>query len=186
MRKREHRYSRKIRTIFLVICEGQTERAYVEALKRQYHLPIEIRTKVSGANVNARLIQSYINELGLDNKDDCQLFLMYDADVQAIINKLKTLGGHLIITNPCIELWFLLHVKSHHKSLSSAKIVDELKNSHLVWNIYEKGVLTRKQFEFLTENMATAISRAKQLTYGSNPSSNVPDFIDALEKAKNA
>ena len=63
------------RRVFLVICEGDTEETYVEALKQHFRLPIAIKTKVSGNKINARLVAQYIKELGLAKDDDYPGFL---------------------------------------------------------------------------------------------------------------
>lgn len=186
MRKREHRFKRKVKSLILVICEGQTERCYVEALKRLYRLPIEIKTKVSGANINSRIINGYRQELNLEKNDTCKIILMYDADVPAVVSKLEKLNELAILTNPCIELWFLLHVKNHHKECSSSEIIDALTASHPVWNRYEKGVLSQKQIFFLIDSLGSAIDRSRNLKKGNNPYTNMSEFIDILENEKNA
>lgn len=106
MRERINKKKRHPHRTFLVICEGETEQAYIEALKRQYRLPIAIRTKVSGNNIKERLVRQYLNELGLVDCDEYRIFYIYDCDVECIVTKLNKLEGTLILTNPCIELWF--------------------------------------------------------------------------------
>lgn len=184
MRKRERQHVRTIRTLYLVICEGETERAYVEMLKRRYRVPITIKTKVSGASINPRLLARYIQELGIGASDSCEVFFIYDADVQNVVDRLRSLEGHTIFTNPCIELWFLLHARSHTRAIASAQVVAELIGSHPVWAGYEKGKLTSKQTDYLIGGMALAIERAKRLTPGGNPSSDIPEFIAAIEKGE--
>lgn len=185
MRKRQHQYKRKIKSLILVICEGQTERVYTEFLKRLYRLPIEIKTKVSGANINARLIKSYVQEFNLDKNDICRVFLMYDADVPSVVAKLEKINETIILTNPCVELWFLLHVKDYNKEVSSARVIESLMASHTSWASYEKGVLTQKQTTLLTQGMQAAIIRAKHLRKGANPYTNMYEFIEVLESEKN-
>lgn len=184
MRQREHRYTRKIKSLFLVLCEGETERTYVEMLKRVFRAAITVKTKISGNCINERLLRQYVQELGLGKDDSCEIFFMYDADIQNIVERLSKLNGRLILTNPCIELWFLLHVRNHTKALTSAQIVNSLKTAHQVWSTYEKGKLTPKQAELLTTGLEEAKGRAKLLQFGSNPSSNIFEFIEELEKAK--
>lgn len=186
MRKREHRYKRRIKSIILVICEGQTERAYVEFLTRIYRLPIEVKTRVSGNNINARLIQNYINGLNLGRDDNYTVVLMYDADISSVVSKLKSLNEILILTNPCIELWFLLHIRDHTKETSSAAIVEALKESHPAWHSYDKGSLSQKQMSLLKERLDVAVARATRLTIGINPYTTMPEFIAILEKEKNS
>lgn len=185
MRERRFKRSRNPRKVFLVICEGETEKEYVEALKRHYRLPVAVKTKVSGANVNARMIDQYIRELGLDKNDDYQVFYLYDADVKAVVNRLFTLPGTVLLTNPCIELWFLIHHASAGRSYSSDQIFRVLKNIDPVWNNYAKGSLTSGQISILLANFPAARQRAMLLDWPENPSSNLYVLVDALEKEKN-
>lgn len=185
MRVRRFKKSRPARRVFLVICEGETEKTYIEALKREYRLPIAIKTRVSGQNINARLVSQYIRELDVESDDDCKVFYIYDCDVRDMVDKLKTLPGTAILTNPCIELWFLLHIRSHSRPQSSESIVKALVSAHSCWNSYTKGILSREQVEYLTSSRNEAIARAETLAWPGNPSSNFSDFIKALENEKN-
>lgn len=182
MRRRVHQHKRKIKSLILVICEGLTERVYTEYLSRLYRLPIEIKTRVSGANINSRLIQKYIQELKLGKDDRCKVFLMYDADVPATVNKLERLDETLVLTNPCIELWFLLHIKAHNRAMSSAGIVETLLQSHPSWKSYKKGALSKNQLLILKEGLGEAVARSRQLLKGQNPSTDMHEFITFLEK----
>ena len=99
--------------MIFVVCEGDTEQAYVEMLKRYYRLPITVKTKVSGNRINSKLLNQYIAELGLDKEYECIVFLMYDGDVKAVVDRLNSLKGTLILSTPCIEYWFLIHSLNH-------------------------------------------------------------------------
>ena len=76
MRKRKISKKKEPRTVFLVICEGETEREYVEILKLWYRLPVVIKTRVSGNKINQRLVDQYIQELGLHKDDDYRHFFV--------------------------------------------------------------------------------------------------------------
>lgn len=185
MRERKFKKKRAVRRIYLVICEGETEKVYVETLRNHYRLPVTIKTKVSGNYINSRLINQYINELGLDRDDDYQVFFIYDSDVQCIVEKLRNLDGTVILTNPCIELWYLLHVRNHARDICSDQIIKELLTSHQAWKTYAKGALTGDQRDLLIQNKDKARERAQNLDWPNNPSSNMAEFISALENSKN-
>ena len=185
MRDRIIRKKRKPHRTFLVICEGETERVYIEALKHQYRLPIAIRTKVSGNYINRRLVSQYLKELGLVDKDEYRVFYVYDCDVKCIVEKLNTLEGTPILTNPCIELWFLLHIYDHKGFISSDSVVKTLSAAHPSWKNYSKGTLSIDQHKMLMNNCNRAIERADKLDQHANPSSDMPIFIRALESEKN-
>lgn len=185
MRTRRFKKAREPRKIFLVICEGETEKTYVELLRQHYRLPITIKTKVSGNAINKRLVVQYCKEMNLESHDDYMVFFMYDCDVEDIVEKLKKLEGTLLLSNPCIEFWFLLHLKDWSSSLSSFQAVKNLILSHPDWANYEKGKLTAKQREILLSEKMKAVSRAERFPYFSNPSTNINKFIEILKKEKN-
>ena len=183
MRERRFKKVRFPKKAFLVICEGETEKEYVETLKRFYRLPITIKTKVSGNSISRRLVNQYITEVGLISLDN-NIFYIYDADVKHVVDTLDTLPGKKILTNPCFELWFLLHIKACTSYQDSNMIIRMLKSSHPGWKNYIKGVLNREQEEILINNRLIAAARSKKLLWPQNPSSNLHDFIETLEKEK--
>ena len=100
--------AKKMRPIFFVFCEGETEVSYVNYLKSKYRLPIQIVSKKSDSNISCRYIENCKREYFTTNSD--KTFLMYDLDVDGVLEKLTSISEvTLLISNPCVELWFLLH-----------------------------------------------------------------------------
>lgn len=184
MKERKAKRSRAPRKVFLVICEGETEKVYVEMLQRYYHLPIAIRTKIAGGDVTQRLISKWKAELE-DGLGSIEVFHVYDTDVKAVLDKLAQLEGTPILTTPCIELWFLLHVLDWKRSFrQSADALKALKNSAVCWRNYQKATLSLDQQKWLQAHQQEAVERASRLKYPGNPSSNFPAFIERLEREK--
>lgn len=184
MRTRNFKKTRKPHKMIFVVCEGDTEQAYVEMLKRFYRLPITIKTKVSGNRINNKLLNQYIAELGLDKEYECRVFLMYDGDVKAVVDKLNTLKGTLILSTPCIEYWFLIHSLNHTGYVESKDMVRKLVAADDVWSCYTKGRLSENQAAHLIKNRGIACERGRKLIWPDNPSTNLHLFIDILEKEK--
>lgn len=184
MRERRFKKARRSHKVFLVICEGETEAAYVETLKQHYRLPITIKTRISGNTINSRIVREYIKELGIGNDDECRVFYIYDADVECIADRLRSMTGNLVLSNPCIELWFILHSLDYKRSESSQSVVKHLCACHPVWKSYGKGTLTTEQKKHLLSSLNEALTRAGTLRWPENPSSNMHVFIDALESEK--
>lgn len=185
MRKRKSIVKKTPREVFLVICEGETEKEYVELLKQRYRLPILIKTKVTRTSVNQRLVTQYLSEVGLEKGDNHHVFFVYDADVDCIVEKLKKLDGILILSNPCVEVWFILHIKDYRKPNDSCRIVDELRSAHPIWASYMKGRFTSDQIKCLNENRDIAIERVKRMDPSGNPASNMYILLEELERASN-
>lgn len=186
MRKRKYEKSRRPRRVILVLCEGETEAAYVDVLRKHYRIPITVKSKIVGSKVNERLVNKLLKEEGLYGNDESIVVFMYDADVKEVVIKLKALKGNLILSNPCIEFWYLLHCQSYSRALSSKEAAKILEKSLPVWMGYAKGVLTSGQREFLLNSHKLASSRAKILEPESNPSSNMYLFLEILESEKKA
>lgn len=185
MRTRKFKKSRTPRRVFLVICEGETEETYVNILKQHFRLPITIKTKISGNVINKRLVSQYVQELGVSDRDEYQVFYVYDSDVALIVDKLLSLPeGTVILSNPCIELWFLLHQREHNRLRSPKEMVKDLTGCDNVWKNYLKGVLSREQQKVLLSNYELASVRSRKLKWHENPSSNMHQFIEALMAEK--
>ena len=181
--KRNPPKGKKINPHFWVFCEGATEEAYVSLLRSKYRIPIEIVSKIVGNRLNSRFISEF--KKGKPTHEKNKDFLMYDADVSAILKNLQQIDSAILIaSNPSIELWFLLHYKNLTSCISSKDCLRELSNRNR--NQYKKGHIDAKLQSKLNENCEKASERAKNLQLFVNPSSNMHVFVEELINAKNA
>ena len=105
---------------------------------------------------------------------------MFDLDVEGTLQKLDQLGGIILGSNPCLELWFVLHHRDQGANISSSNCIRALKE---IWSNYEKGKLTESQKGELIDNINEAKARAQQLTCHDNPSTSVDVLIEYIEEA---
>lgn len=169
---------KKINPHFWVFCEGETEEAYVCFLRSKYRIPIEIVPKIVGNKITQRIIQN--SKQGKPTHDKDKNFLIYDADVQQVLEKLKSIKSTVLIaSNPSIELWFLLHYKNQKANITTENCIRQLSIKNR--NIYKKGVIDAQLEIKLSEICTKACERAKELTLFDNPSSNMNVFIEELE-----
>lgn len=179
--KRKASIGKKINPHFWVFCEGETEEAYVRLLRSKYRLPIEIIPKIARLAINYRYIKSFKKDKPVHDKD--RDFLMYDGDVSCVLANLRNIRSvTLIVSNPSIELWFLLHYKNQTAQITTEECIHELENRNRV--IYLKGILDTNLKNKLTDKFPEACKRSKQLTLYENPSSNMHIFIEILEAVK--
>lgn len=169
-----------MRKIAVVICEGETEMEYINLIKGWLHSPIKVVSHIEGTKITPELIDNRVNEHKLSAEDKIYSFLMYDLDVPEIVERLQACNAELLVSNPCIEVWFLLHTKDHKRRLDSDAIIKELIRSNNVWRHYEKSKLTVTQRKHLLDNVELAISRAKGLKEFTNPSSTIYKLIELL------
>lgn len=182
-RKRRKSRRKKINPTLFVFCEGETEEAYINLLKSFYRLPsIIIRPKISGSNITRDFIDKYKTGMSTHEKDID--FLMYDLDVPNVFSRLKKITNCvLLLSNPCIELWFLLHYKNQTSSVDCAYCCKEIKNRNRT--SYKKGKIGTKLKDKLLTKKEDAIKRAKILVKYPNTGSTVYKFLEKLEELKN-
>lgn len=180
-RKRIDSKKKKIRPHFWVFCEGKTEEAYICFLRSKYRIQIEIVPKIVGSNIDERFIKKYKKGKPTHEKDID--FLMYDADVPEILERLMGIkSATLLASNPSIELWFLLHYKNQTANITTDGCLRELSNRN--HNTYKKGVIDTKLREKLNEKCGDASKRASKLTLYKNPSSGIDKLIKVLSEIK--
>ena len=180
-RGRDKSVSRKMKPVFLVFCEGETEENYVDFIRRQYKSPIKIVPKTEGNTISQRIISKRQNELKLSKDERISTFLMYDLDVAPLVEKLKSCHAVWLCSNPCVELWFLLHSHAQTAELTTEQCLHNLQKMNDIWQNYQKPLLTDAQKKFLWENKTIAVEHAKNLSESANPSSSVYKLIEAIE-----
>ncbi len=116
---------------------------------------------------------------------EVKTFFMYDGDVLEVLELLKKCDGALLVSKPCIEIWFLAHYKKIPETDFSSNSC--LKQLTLIsgWDQYKKAILTIKQQESLWDNRMMAVDNMKDKTEENKTYSTVYKFINILEEEKN-
>lgn len=165
---------------YFVFCEGDTEVAYIEMLRSFYRLPIHIIAKKTLLNITPSLVER-CKSTYVQTKND-RTYLMYDLDIPSMLERLlKVEGATLLCSNPCFELWLLLHYADQRAELSSNECVKRLTTCI---RQYKKGELRADDRLYLLSLQKDAADRAKKLKEYHNPSSTVYQLIDDLEALK--
>lgn len=180
---RERRKSRgkKINPTLFVFCEGKTEESYINLLKSEYRIPsIIIHPKIRGNDITDKFINNYKKDKPSHPKD--QTFLFYDLDVPGMIIRLQKIKNcTLLLSNPCVELWFLLHYKNQTAHTNSEYCCKELKKRN---KYYKKGSIDIRLKEKLITKRKEAIKKAKKLQSHENPSTTIYQLIEKLDALK--
>ena len=162
---------------FFVFCEGESEVAYISLLRSQYRAPIQIIPRKSDSNISVRYIANCKREYIVTKND--KTFLMYDLDVDGMLVHLQSIpDAVMLVSNPCIELWYLLHFEECHAELIQNTCIKKLKR-HL--ERYTKGTLALNEKQLLSDKTSEATARAKVLEIYNNPSTTVYKMTDLLE-----
>ena len=176
------RAARKMKPVILVLCEGKTEECYVDCLKQKYRLPIQVISKVVGQKISPALINRYKNEMRLCKSEQIDCFLLYDADVPEIADRIAACtGATAILSRPCLEVWFLAHTeKVAAADLSAAECLRRLTRTE-EWKGYRKGFLSESEKKLLWDKRLEAMRNIAESSATGAAFSNIPEFIRALE-----
>lgn len=165
---------------FFVFCEGKTEAAYVDLLRRNFRVPMEIIARVSDSNISQPYIDRCKRERFTTNED--KTFLMFDLDVPGMLERLRKIkNAVLLLSNPCVEYWFLLHYKDVASELTSAECVARLKKLDAE---YAKGTFSTAMKKVLIDTIEDATKRARAKEAYTNPSSTIHLLSDEIIKYK--
>ncbi|MDD3322613.1 MAG: RloB family protein [Paludibacter sp.] len=171
---------KSINPTFFVFCEGETEEKYICYLRTKYRLPIVIDAKVAGNRITSDYISNYKKTKINHSKD--KTFLIYDLDVPEMLSKLQKIPDAIIIaSNPCFELWFLLHYQEQKSAITTSECNSKLKEHH---KAYKKGIIDAKLKEKLVEKHEKALHRASKLKIHENPSTQINLLIQNLDEVK--
>lgn len=182
MKKERSRGSRRMKQVILVLCEGETEECYVDMLRQKYRLPIKVISKIVGQKIKQRLIDRHKKELRINAADKIQCYLMYDADVKKVVDTIKQCDATSLLSNPCIEIWFLAHVEKINSQIIDVNKCLQKLQMHSEWNTYIKGSLSLIQQEVLWKNRNVAKDNIVSNTESGKAFSNLSVFIDELNK----
>ena len=177
-RKKRVSKGKQMKPNFFVFCEGKTEMTYVKFLRSKYRVPIQVIPRKGKTNISKDDIERSTRDYVGTDQD--KVFLMFDLDVEGTLRHLKTISdAELLVSNPCIELWFLLHYQDQKPKLTSETCLKKLlKHS----KGYKKGSLSDEEKQVLATNVDTATTRAKSMKEYENPSTSVYRLIELLKK----
>lgn len=169
-----------IKPTFFVFCEGESEDAYVSFLKSMFRVPIEICTKIAGNRITQKYISNSLKHKPTHHKD--KIFLMYDLDAPRMLEKLQSIKKTiLLVSNPCFELWYILHHCNQTSHITSTECVAKFERMH---KDYKKGEISQTLKRKLIDKIDHAISCAKKLNLNNNPSTSIYLLIEELNSLK--
>lgn len=176
--------TRKRKSIILIQCEGKnkTEEIYFSNFRKNslYTICFAKGNYTDPTNMVKSLIKE-INDRGLNKNDNDKAYCVFDTDIdskkQLQINEAYKLSKkntiiELIKSNPCFEIWFLLHFKNTTKIFNSNEnVIQELRK---VLPNYEKN---KDYYDLLENKTKDAIENAKFLEkYHSSFNKNIIDI----------
>lgn len=159
---------RREKKLIVVAAEGEnkTELTYLKEFNRrqkEYRIIPAKGNNTDPENLIEDAKKSAIRE-SLDFSFGDRAIAVFDTDVgkeqciRKAVEKAKRENVEVYLSNPCFEVWLLLHFKYSTKSYySSAEVVDDLRN---VWKDFEKNM---SSFGCLEDCIKQAIENAEKL-----------------------
>jgi len=177
--------------VVLIVCEGEkTEPQYLEGFKRACRNPrVNIKT-VSRRATPLGLVDEAVklrDRAVVDEAPYDSVWCVFDVDDHPSLPRAKNQAQvndvELAISNPCFELWLLLHFQEH-PGMQDRKRVQAMLRKHVPQ--YEKAVdyasyaASHPEADRRAERLEQAADKAGEP--GRNPSTGVYRLIRSIEK----
>lgn len=159
--------SKRLKSTVFVAAEGAvTEKEYLEILRNLGCDHLYFVPSSAGKSAPRQVLSRMKNKLkALSVRPDDEAWLLVDRDdwnpkdIQALFdwrNK-DTLHRHVVVSNPCVEFWLLLHFENAGDATTAEICKNRLKKH---WPSYDKHIPAGSLSEELIQ---AAVSRAKDL-----------------------
>ena len=164
---------RESRRQVLIVCGGtRTEPDYFDGLKRARRNPA-VQVRVLGKGIDPEQLVGYARKIGGDFDE---VWCVVDTDEFDIVRTAKAAdaqGVSLAVSNPCFEVWLMLHFDDHRSPARSYQELLPKLMKHVPG--YDK---CRLEFGRYDPGVEAAVERAERLDpsgrdHGRNPSTGV-------------
>lgn len=197
------------KSIIYVVAEGNTEKIYLKHFSNKeynvYVVPVESgHTDAVGIVKFAK--NEYINRRNMiDVKKGDRVYCVFDSDPASnpniqeafdLVYGSKDKGLECIFSNPCFEVWFVLHYKTAPKGKTAEEMKSKIKGLLLKEEKIKDYSETTDIFKVLEPLQKQALKRARQLhtfsegvydkvlSHECNPYTNIFEFIECIEECK--
>jgi len=191
---------RRPKNIVVIVCEGEkTELKYFQNIRSQIEVRnanIQIRPVHGNCTAPMSMVNYAIDNLtewDVDFESGDGVWCVFDVDentdriLQDTFDRAKANRIKMALSNPCIELWFLIHFRDQHAGLER----DQAKSEYRKYQPRYDGEVDN---ELLTPRISDATMRAKFLndmharaerkliSTASNPSSQIFKVIEFIQE----
>lgn len=175
---------RRSRPLILLVCGAKcTERQYFAGLRdsldnRAVDIVITQQAKSPLQVVN--YASSYLQHSAKDFDEVWCVVDVDDFDLVPAVRAAKRAGVELVVSNPCFEVWLLLHHEDHRSALPQCSAAHQRLTGHVPG--YDK---TRLDFVSFSKGVAVATRRAKAIEpsgarHECNPSTSVWRLVERM------
>jgi len=149
----------------LVVCEGEkTEPQYIVGFQRHVR-NMSVSVRIARKRGDPRRLVEIARAQDIHSKGHPEAFdevwCVFDRDEHERFDEACTMardnGYELAVSNPCVELWLLLHFRDSPGARHRDDLFKMLRDSHMPG--YDKGL----EFDDLVEGIDAASKRARRL-----------------------
>nr|WP_285744392.1 RloB family protein [Lentzea sp. NBRC 105346] len=157
----------------LVVCGGQrTEPDYFAGLRISRQARLKVRVKADSPENLVKYAKSVFSK---DEYDAAWCVVDVDHfDIDAATRLAAQSGIELAVSNPCFEVWLLLHHVDHKAFVKDGKAACALLGKHV------PGYDKKLDFAVFEAGVEAAVERAKALDEPGNPSTGVWRLVENL------
>ncbi|MFE9243212.1 RloB family protein [Nocardiopsis sp. NPDC006938] len=168
--------AKRNRRIFLIVCEGETEKRYFDSLRGHRGVQIHaVHVRRAKHPQRERVVRTAVEA---ERSDYTGVWAVFDTDgddVTELCREAARKGVETACSTPTFETWLLLHLGDHRAALGSgAKAEKALQALLPSWS---KG---RTRFEDFAHGLQDAVERAELLPPGGDPSTGVHRLIRVI------
>ena len=161
------------RPVVIIICDGtKTEPIYFKNFDKRDR-PLDVKVVSSGKNYFDLIKKGIHEKKGVESK--CTVWCVSDVDadpntpnyeaskndqLKKYAKRAKEEGFQIAISNPCFELWYLLHFDCYTGLMPTFKSVEKKLNGAAHLPGYDK---TKDYFTALSDKLDDAINNANKL-----------------------
>lgn len=171
--------------LYVIATEGEvTEKIYFNGAFRRKNIRMPILATKKGNSSPEKVLKRLNKYKTKYAASSDELWLVIDRDnwnkntLSAIEKECKARGFNLAISNPCFELWLLLHQNKPKQPLTASECDKELKKLIKGYN------KSKFNIDCIVENISQAIEHAKVLDNNKNiqdaPSTKVFKLVEKL------
>jgi len=181
---------------FLIVCEGEkSEPDYLNGIKPLCRVPLVEIEVVGGAGVTKTVVQTAVKRKkeaeirarksgnGFENYDE--VWCVIDVDdhpkLDEALQQARDNNVKVALSNPCFELWVILHHRDERKAVDRSKLQSECARHHkrsdkhvpfeLLWPLYE----TAKKNASALRKWQVSVNRSR-----SNPWTDFDLLVEAI------
>ncbi|MFI6575466.1 RloB family protein [Nocardiopsis sp. NPDC050513] len=173
---RRRRPRREERDVYLVVCEGETEKRYFDTMKRHPDVNLHtVHARKAKHPQRAAVVRSAAQARGDEYTQVWAVFDTDGEDVSEIVASATRQGVESAPSTPTFETWLLLHLRDHRAPLVDGDAAARVLRSAL--RTWDKG---RTHFRDFAHGLQDACRRAERLPPGADPSTRVHALVRAL------